>query len=61
MKFDKNYFDRQRFTQIELNKYYNSIKKNLTIARSNPEPEIRFHFTPPHARMSRSLIGDEWH
>ncbi len=45
MKFDKNYFNRQRFTQIELEKYYNSIRKNLTIAQSNPEPEIRFHFT----------------
>ncbi|HAM39289.1 MAG: hypothetical protein A2474_05580 [Elusimicrobia bacterium RIFOXYC2_FULL_34_12] len=44
MKFDKNYFEKQNYTEYTLSKYLKSGKHCLDIARKNSELEIRFHF-----------------
>ncbi|MFH1379301.1 MAG: hypothetical protein ABII23_03370 [bacterium] len=45
MKIDKNYFIKQGFTKEELNNHIKSIKRDLTIAQKNKDPEVIFHFT----------------
>lgn len=45
MKFDKNYFLRQAFSQNELNKYKKAAERDLSIAHNDKEIEVIFHFT----------------
>lgn len=44
MKFDRNFFVKQKFTEEELKKYKQSAKRDLGIAETNKEPEVIFHF-----------------
>ncbi len=44
MKFDKNFFIKQTFTDEELKKYKQSAKRDLDIAETNKAPEVIFHF-----------------
>ncbi|MBD3271582.1 MAG: hypothetical protein GF384_03475 [Elusimicrobia bacterium] len=53
MKFDKEYFKQQSFSDVELNNLKAAIIKTLHIASSNSEPEIIFHF----AYMALLKIG----
>jgi hypothetical protein len=45
MKFDRNFFIRQNFTIDELLKLKESARRDLQIAISSAEPEVKFHFS----------------
>ncbi len=53
MKLDKNFFIKQKFSLVEIEKYKKSAKRNLEIAKSSKEPEVIFHF----AYMSLIKMG----
>jgi len=42
---DKNFFSKQAFTAVELEKLRKSAEKYLAISKKNHEPEVKFHFT----------------
>lgn len=45
MRFDKNYFIKQEFSQNELNKYKKAAERDLSIAHKDKEIEVIFHFS----------------
>ncbi len=45
MKFEREYFIKQKFTEAELKKYGRAIRRDLGIAGESRESEVTFHFT----------------
>lgn len=45
MKFDPNFFIKQKFTEAQLKKHGQSAQRDLNIAQTSKESEVRFHFT----------------
>jgi len=53
MKFDKNFFVKQEFTQESLHRYREAVKRDLEVARTGPSAAVTFHF----AYMALLKIG----